>query len=1029
MKWERMTATGMAAFGLVVVLFALLAVGTLLVAADAPVDNFEWLPERNVTDNANDQYPRALLKDMSTGELTLVYTRYKSTGSLYKEIDCDAVAVLNRTTLEWEDLIEMGHMNIVHYVAYANHIYLFHPWYGTGHLSISIDGLQAARAVDYEFPPGTLSDVDYTVVRMDDDEMVLFVKVVHQAPTWSNNRMTFHLVTIDMDTYESTTETLAYGIADFSNYLDVHVDGASIDVLWQYFDGSAGYLYRLEHDMDTGATTGPRLFDTLRFQNLYYPMQPVWAGDGTIHLLLPDQGPLLIRYNRDGEREGDIDLHGLVPSPTDSAYSRLPLVVNASGCPYIGHYSRMTSYIKTLVLAPDYSGYIARTVLDGDFESHTLRVMLDDDDHIVLVYTKAVGDVATIRSLIQVPATPDLEVDPSSFRFVDDHEHGNEGVAFSVRNIGKARATGYNVSVTCTSPDREELILVGAEDVDSPLPPDGSRDHSFDTSLPGGTCLVRVTISRTGPMEIWTENNVFEVWINVRNKPPVLEVYWPHDHQFVDDVIYFAGLTSDPEDPDGVMTRITLPGSGYYHEMGGSGAWDLELDCPEVVSGTYVLQFIATDGESTVIVERMVHIDHIDETLKVARYSPEGDLELIVGQAATFLFEAEYLFEQYHPLAYTWTVDDIEVAEGITSHAILATEVGEFVVRAEARWSDHYVDHVWNLTVREPIMPTVTIVEPEGDVTVTKGAMMDFTVAVHDPDGWPHSLMWTVDGIVLDTEDPLAARVTFPSSGDHLVQVTLLSTEGVSKASRTVTVENRGPAIGELVPSDPEITITDSIEMNFRIEASDPDGDVLAYVWASTGLDLRDLAGPESTLRLPCSDEVPYTVTVSVTDGEDQATFTWTVFPDPPEPPVNLAPYLVSLEPSEKTIRIDKETTITFSIVARDPEDGPLTYLWGCSRMTLDPMNSSAREITLPCTNKETYTVHVVVSDGERSFTTEWTVSAEPRDEPVDLQNGHLPVGLIAAIVVAACAAAVAYSYWTRSRGGKTDEENGEASG
>lgn len=1021
MVWERIAGTGCAALGLVTVLFALVAVGSLLAAADAPPDNFEWLPERNITENANDQYPRVLLKDMATGELTLVYARYKSTGSLYKEIDCDAVAVLNRTTLEWEDLIEMGSGNAVHHVAYANHIYLFHPWYGTGHLSISIDGPQSPRVVEYEFPPGTLSDVDYTVVNMDEDEMVLLVKVVHREPTWSTNRMTLHLVTVDMDTYGSTTETLAYGITDFSNYLDVHVDGGSIDVLWQYFDGSAAYLYRLEHDMGTGATSGPRLFDTLRFQNIHYPMQPVWAGDGTIHLLLPDQGPLLIRYNGDGSREGDIDLDGLVPSPTDSGYSRLPLVVNASGCLYIGHYSRMTTYIKTLVLAPDYSGYIAGTALEGDFESHTLRAMLDEDDHLVLAYTKAVGDVARIKSTIQVPAAPDLEVDPSSFTFVDDHEHGVERMGFAVRNIGKARATGYNVSVTCSSPDREDLILVGAEDVDSPLPSDGSRDHAFDTTLPGGTYLVRVTITRTGPMEIWTENNIFEVWINVRNKPPVLEVYWPHDHQFVDDVIYFAGHTSDREDPDAVMTRIALPGSGYYHEIGGSGDWDLELDCPEVASGTYVLQFIATDGESTVIVERTVHIDHIDETLKVARYSPEGDLELIVGQAATFLFEAEYLFEQYHPLAYTWTVDDVVVAEGIKSHAILATEVGEFVVRAEARWSDHYVHHAWNLTVREPIMPTVTIVEPEGDVTVTKGATVDFAVSVQDPDGRPHSLMWTLDGVVLDTGDPLAARVAFPSSGDHLVQVTLHSAEGVSKAAWTVTVENRGPVIGKLEPAAPEIRITDSVEMTFRIEASDPDGDPLAYAWTSTGLDLRDLAGPEGALRLPCTDEVPYTVTVTVTDWEDRAAFTWTVLPDPPEPPVNLAPYLVSISPSEEAIHIDKETSITFSIVAMDPEDGPLTYLWGCSRMTLEPMNSSAREITLPCTNKETYTVHVVVSDGEHSLRTQWKVFAVPRDEPVDLQNGHLPVGLIAAIVVAACAAAVAYSYWTRGRGGKGD--------
>ncbi len=1004
------------AIGLMAFFVAFLALGTIHAAGEAPVENFEWLPELNVTDIVNDQYPRALMKDLKTGELTLVYNRYEISNEQHKDIECDVVAVLNRTTAQWEQLREMNNTKVHSYFAYDHHLYMIHHWWETKTLRISVDDPGVIRLVDYDLPQ-YVYDAKFEVLEMDDEELVLLGMIMNGTTGIHHSRLWAQIITIDLDTYTSTTRTLVQGFKQYDRSFEYDYRDGRLDILWQWSDGTDLRIHRLRHQMDSDTTTGPELMDKVYFEKLYHPADFYWSPDGSVHVLFPDQGPSLRRYSADGELQGEFNMTGIIPASTVSYYSMMPLMVNGSNNLYIAHYTRLSTNIRTMIISPDYSGYIINEALDGDFEAWTLKGIVDDDDHVVLVYNKAVGDTARLRSVMQVPATPDLEVDPSTFVFVDDHEHGREHIAFSVRNVGKSLAEGYYVTVRCFPSDGDGMISVGSEEVDTPLRKQASRAHTFDTELPGGPLLVQVTISRTLPAELWTHNNVFEIWINVKNKAPELVVLWPQDGQDADGTLRFQGSTNDIEDPDGVITQISIPGDPYFHEITGSGDWEFTKDMSGVPSGRYRLLFQAYDGVVTTELWRTVIVDHPEETLTVSSFSPDGDVNLIVGEGQAFAFEADDML--YRPIAYTWTLDGVMMSEGTTSFAYIATVAGEFTLRVEADNTRHTVSHEWTVAVRDPIPPTVSPVAPVGDLEVQKGEEVEFLVTVDNPDGRTYTVQWTLDGLATGEGKPMSRTLAFPTSGEHRVRATLVAAEGVSHTEWTVAVVNRAPVIVRATPETMDIDITESVEMTFRVTAEDPDGDDLTYAWSASGLEVPGLAGPEGIIDLSCYDDEPYVVTVTVTDGEDEATRAWTVIPDPPEPQVNHPPVLVSARPSDDPVVIHEATAIEWTVEVSDEDGDLLTYVWGSSLLTMDDRNASTYSVDCPCDEAGQYTIWVTVSDGEHEVTAQWTVISAPVEEAPEMQNGHLPWAAIVAVILVACAGAIVYIYWKRTQDGR----------
>jgi len=171
--------------------------------------------------------------------------------------------------------------------------------------------------------------------------------------------------------------------------------------------------------------------------------------------------------------------------------------------------------------------------------------------------------------------------------------------------------------------------------------------------------------------------------------------------------------------------------------------------------------------------------------------------------------------------------------------------------------------------------------------------------------------------------------------------------------------------------SSPDLFVGDSDSV--LANASDPDGDVLAYTWTST---CGRIVGSGATVDLDTAgaDPGPCTVTARVTDGfhpPAECAITIGVRERP-----NVCP-TVSLDASETEVCAAADRVVTVTAPASDPDGGPgpLSYEWSMPdgsllrtddpRVELDTIQYEARVVT----------VSVKVSDGDPSCAATASVS------------------------------------------------------
>jgi outer membrane protein OmpA-like peptidoglycan-associated protein len=151
-----------------------------------------------------------------------------------------------------------------------------------------------------------------------------------------------------------------------------------------------------------------------------------------------------------------------------------------------------------------------------------------------------------------------------------------------------------------------------------------------------------------------------------------------------------------------------------------------------------------------------------------------------------------------------------------------------------------------------------------------------------------------------------------------------------------------------------------------RANASDPNGDPLAFGWTSSG---GKVTGKGDTVEFDATGVAPgrYTVTGTVSDGklESSCTSEVTVIKK------NLAP-TVSCEPS--SARVTQGETATIRAAGADPNNDRLTYTWNVNGEKL-AAESPTLNFGSSGRRPGNYTVTVTVSDGELSASCSSTVT------------------------------------------------------
>jgi hypothetical protein len=179
--------------------------------------------------------------------------------------------------------------------------------------------------------------------------------------------------------------------------------------------------------------------------------------------------------------------------------------------------------------------------------------------------------------------------------------------------------------------------------------------------------------------------------------------------------------------------------------------------------------------------------------------------------------------------------------------------------------------------------PVIEYYSPlEGYPTVEEGIELEFNITYSDEDSEVFTVEWTLDNIPVRSDVPFwTYKPAFESAGDHEVIVNITDSGGASVSQRWIVIvnsANRAPIINEFSPMNLKPVLDpDTSELIFSINATDPDNDILNYIWLINGVDTGERTNSYKLDRT-LYDPGTYNLTVRVADDEETLSEqTWSV--------------------------------------------------------------------------------------------------------------------------------------------------------
>jgi subtilisin family serine protease len=220
------------------------------------------------------------------------------------------------------------------------------------------------------------------------------------------------------------------------------------------------------------------------------------------------------------------------------------------------------------------------------------------------------------------------------------------------------------------------------------------------------------------------------------------------------------------------------------------------------------------------------------------------------------------------PLTFKWTVDNKKRVESGSSFnwTTSETDVGSHEVKITASDGTDSTSHSWSTIVQAVNHPPVidAISPTTKFVTVSSDSFQVFQVSATDPEGSSLIFKWTLDGVVVGSQEDYQYNPDDSSVGSHTLRLEVSDGELSTFSNWTieVTSANQAPTIRSFTPSEGDKFTTKSL-IPFEVDATDANGDTLSYVWTSS-IDGQLSKVKSFTLQL---SNGTHKITVTVTDG------------------------------------------------------------------------------------------------------------------------------------------------------------------
>ena len=269
-----------------------------------------------------------------------------------------------------------------------------------------------------------------------------------------------------------------------------------------------------------------------------------------------------------------------------------------------------------------------------------------------------------------------------------------------------------------------------------------------------------------------------------------------------------------------------------------------------------------------------------------------------------------------------------------------------------------------------PELPPAVSAGPDLSGRVGEAVRLDGRGA--DPEGTSLLFEWDFDSDGRYDYSGATGQVdhAYPASGTYTAVLRVRDGAGMSaSSSATVTVRerNRAPLILGGSPTG-SVAVQEGSAQPFSVQASDPDGDALAYAWYLDGVPIEGAASESYLFHATRQDVGSRGLRVSVSDGAAQNSYSWSFTVERQNRP----PVLGSRNPAGETVDIKEEELARFSVAATDPDGDRLAYEW-----LLDgaPESSGPDFLYAPDLSSDgTHSLVVTVTDGRADASASWTV-------------------------------------------------------
>jgi len=300
-----------------------------------------------------------------------------------------------------------------------------------------------------------------------------------------------------------------------------------------------------------------------------------------------------------------------------------------------------------------------------------------------------------------------------------------------------------------------------------------------------------------------------------------------------------------------------------------------------------------------------------------------------------------------------------------------------FFVTFIAKSSDIETKHEVKITVYET--NRAPILEKIGTLTLNEGETLKLESAATDPDG--DILRYSYSGFA----NKKKYKIGYDEAGTY--STSILASDGYLSDSEDITLIIKNTNRAPLIKPISDIAVDENKSIEFRIYATDPDGDNVNFLVENAPNGYGFVNGtftwtPDFDTVID-EDKKDFTLTFIASDGKINAkrNMTLRVYD------TNRAPIITNASP-EALINVYKNNIVDFKVIANDLDNNNLTYTWKFGAFEkYTGTNMHRRRFTTTGTKP----VQVIVSDGTETKTYSWIINViEPSQEkpiqPVEKQ-------------------------------------------